>query len=148
MASLRYWRMNTWYRTCRFISHARSFYFLDFTMPSPWASSQISTNHGLRMRRECRERFPCHRPQRKPLVSDPDMHHGTCVTHMPWCMSGSLTCVDGENVPGIPSTCATQNFTYLVGCPLHGLAQGGSKVSLNQAVWSRWQIYISLTFCG
>ena len=27
-----------------------------------------------------------------PLVSDPDMHHGTCVTHVPWCMSGSLTC--------------------------------------------------------
>ena len=24
-------------------------------------------------------------------VSDPDMHHGTCVTHVPWCMSGSLT---------------------------------------------------------
>ena len=26
-----------------------------------------------------------------PLVSDPDMHHGTCVTHVPWCMPGSLT---------------------------------------------------------
>ena len=26
-----------------------------------------------------------------PQVSDPDMHHGTCVTHVPWCMSGSLT---------------------------------------------------------
>ena len=26
-----------------------------------------------------------------PLVSDPDMHHGTCVTHVPWCMSGLLT---------------------------------------------------------
>ena len=26
-----------------------------------------------------------------PRVSDPDMHHGTCVTHVPWCMSGSLT---------------------------------------------------------
>ena len=26
-----------------------------------------------------------------PLVSDPDMHHGTCLTHVPWCMSGSLT---------------------------------------------------------
>ena len=26
-----------------------------------------------------------------PWVSDPDMHHGTCVTHVPWCMSGSLT---------------------------------------------------------
>ena len=25
-----------------------------------------------------------------PRVSDPDMHHGTCVTHVPWCMPGSL----------------------------------------------------------
>ena len=24
-------------------------------------------------------------------VSDSDMHHGTCVTHVPWCMPGSLT---------------------------------------------------------
>ena len=24
-------------------------------------------------------------------VSDPDLHHATCVTHGPWCMSGSLT---------------------------------------------------------
>ena len=23
-------------------------------------------------------------------VSDPEMHHGTCVTHVPWCISGSL----------------------------------------------------------
>ena len=34
------------------------------------------------------------------------MHHDTCVTHVPWCMSGSLTCGDGENVPGIPGACA------------------------------------------
>ena len=27
----------------------------------------------------------------RPQVSDPDMHHGTCVTHVPWCMPGSLT---------------------------------------------------------
>ena len=26
-----------------------------------------------------------------PRVSDPDMHHGTCVTHVPWCMPESLT---------------------------------------------------------
>ena len=26
-----------------------------------------------------------------PRVSDPDMHHDTCVTHLPWCMPGSLT---------------------------------------------------------
>ena len=25
-----------------------------------------------------------------PRVSDPDMHHGQCVTHMPWRMLGSL----------------------------------------------------------
>ena len=26
-----------------------------------------------------------------PRVSDPDMHHGTCATHVPCCMSGPLT---------------------------------------------------------
>ena len=26
-----------------------------------------------------------------PRVGDPGMHHGTCVTHVPWCMPGSLT---------------------------------------------------------
>ena len=26
-----------------------------------------------------------------PRVSDTDMHHGTCVTHVPWCMQRSLT---------------------------------------------------------
>ena len=57
------------------------------------------------------------RLQRNPLVSDPDMHHGTCVTHVPWCMSGSLTRGGGENVPDIPSACATRNFAYLVRGP-------------------------------
>ena len=42
-------------------------------------------NCSLRMHRECQERYP-------PLpVNDPNMHHGTCVTHVPWCMPGSLT---------------------------------------------------------
>ena len=26
-----------------------------------------------------------------PRYNDPDMHHGTCVTHVPWCMPRSLT---------------------------------------------------------
>ena len=59
-------------------------------------------------------------PQQR--VKDPDMHHGTCVTHVPWCMTGSLT--SGfiwsrwrENVPGILGTCATRNYTYLVRGP-------------------------------
>ena len=54
------------------------------------------------MRREC----PRHRLQRKPLVSDPGMHDGPCVSHVPWCMSGSLTRDGGESVPGIAGACA------------------------------------------
>ena len=38
------------------------------------------------MRREYRGRFT---PPSQ--VRDPDMHHGTCVTHVPWCIPGSLT---------------------------------------------------------
>ena len=74
-------------------------------------------NCGLCMRWECRERFHHHRLQRKPLVSDPGSHHGTCVTHVPWCMSGSLTRGGGENVPGIPGACATHNFVCLIRGP-------------------------------
>ena len=77
---------------------------------------------GEHVRRERRKRFPRPRLQRKPLVSDPDMHHGTCVTHVPWCMSGSLNRDGGENVPGIPGACATRNFTYLTGGPWWELA--------------------------
>ena len=52
---------------------------------SSWASCQI------------REIAGAHAPgmpgtfSPSPQVSDPDMHHGTCVTHVPWCMPGSLT---------------------------------------------------------
>ena len=73
---------------------------------------------GLRMRRECRERFLRHRLQRNWLVSDPGMHHGTCVTHVPWFMPGSPARGGGENVPGIPGACTTHNFTYLTRGPL------------------------------
>ena len=76
------------------------------------------TQHcGLRMRREHRERFFRHRLRRKTVFSEPGMHHGTCVMHVPWCMSGSLTCGGGENVPGIPGACATRNVTYLARGP-------------------------------
>ena len=36
-----------------------------------------------------------------PRISDHDMHHGTCVTHVPWYMPG----------------CTTRNFTYLIKGP-------------------------------
>ena len=73
---------------------------------SPWASCQIRKIAGCACAGNAGNVFPRRRFQRKPLVSDPGMHHGTCVTHVPWCMSGSLNCGDGENVPGIPGACA------------------------------------------
>ena len=42
-------------------------------------------------------------------TSDLDMHHGTCVTHVPWCMPGSLTSVfpwcqwRGKTFPAFPA---------------------------------------------
>ena len=54
-----------------------------------------------------------HWHQRKPLVSDPGLPRCTCVTHVPWWMSGLLTRDGGENIPIIRGACATRNFTYL-----------------------------------
>ena len=60
-------------------------YIDDFDIDLPWASCQIRKITGA------------HAPgmpgtfSPSPQVSDSDMHHGTCVTHVPWCMLGSLT---------------------------------------------------------
>ena len=57
------------------------------------------------MRRECRERFP-------PAANFKGNRYlaiPVCITARAlrtWCMSGSLTCGDGENIPGIPGACA------------------------------------------
>ena len=72
----------------------------------PWASYQISKLAGCACARNAGNVFPHHQLQKKPIVSDPGLHHGTCVTHVPWCMSVSLTRGSGVNVPGIPSECA------------------------------------------
>ena len=58
---------------------------------------------GLPMRREGRERFPRYQLQRKPQVSDPVMHHGTCVTHVPRCMVRFLTRGGGKRFPAFPT---------------------------------------------
>ena len=71
-----------------------------------WASYQIRKIAGCACAGNAGNVFPRRRIQRKMRVSDPGMHHGTCVTHVPWCMSGLLTRGGGENVPGIPGACA------------------------------------------
>ena len=43
-----------------------------------------------------------------------NLHYGTSATHVPWCMSGSLSRGGRENVPGISGAFATCNFVYLV----------------------------------
>ena len=70
------------------------------------------------MRRECWERLPGHRLQRKPLVNHPSMHHmrhARAVMHV-----GVANQWWRENVPGIPGACATRNFIYLARGPWKG----------------------------
>ena len=76
--------------------------------------------------------------KRNGVVSDPGMHHGTCVMHVPWCMSGSLTCSGRENVPGIPSACATRNFTYLPRGPSY------EKTSVRLNEWMPYSIKLTM----
>ena len=53
--------------------------------PLLWASCQIRKCTGCTCAGNAGNVFP-------PLwVSDPNRHHGTCVTHVAWCMLGSLT---------------------------------------------------------
>ena len=73
---------------------------------SSWASYQIRNIVGCACAGNAGNIFPRRQFQRKLLVSDPGMHHGTCVTHVPWWMSRSLTSDGGENDPGIPGACA------------------------------------------
>ena len=64
------------------------------------------------MRRECWERFPRHRFQKEPPVSDPGMHHGTCVTNLvrgPYGGNRLIKCKPGKHRSNIvclsPLTC-------------------------------------------
>ena len=50
----------------------------------PWASCQMHKTVGCACAGNAGNVAP------PPRVNDPDMHHRTCVTHVPWYMSGSL----------------------------------------------------------
>ena len=130
--SLRAWRMasRSWSWESRFSSRTRLTlsWFHSRLDPSAkedkalafqaWASYQIREIEGWACAGDAGNVFFCHRLQRKPLVNDPGMHHGTCTTHVPWCMSESLTRGGGENVLGIPGVCATRNFAHVVRVPM------------------------------
>ena len=89
-----------------------------YTQYIPWTSYQIRKKCGLCMRRECWERFPRRRLQRKPLVSDRGLH-ARAVMHV-----GIANPRWRGNVPGIPRACTTRNFPYLVRGPCaYGVAR-------------------------
>ena len=97
----------------RFLYLSVYFYWTDLWCPCfahSWASYLICNIVGCACAGNAGNVFPRHRLQGKPLISDPGMHHGTCVTQVPWCMSGSLAFCGGENVPGIPGPCAPAIF--------------------------------------
>ena len=80
----------------------------------PWASYQISKLVGCACARNAVNVFLHHQLQRKSLVSDPGMHHGTCVTLVPWCMSVSLTSGSRENktLPAFPAHAHQQFYIF------------------------------------
>ena len=98
------------------------------------------------MRRECRKRFPHHRLQRKPLVSYPSMHHGTCIMHVPWCMSGWLSRCGGENIPGISGACATRTCKGFTPTPSSGTPPRTRWMS--SACWSQTLRVVYFTNCS
>ena len=57
----------------------------DILFSLSWASYQIRKIAGCACTGNTGNVFPAR------VGSDPVMHHGTCVTHVPWCMPGSLT---------------------------------------------------------
>ena len=113
----------------------------------PWASYQIRKIAGC----ACAGNTGIISPP--PRVSDPDMHQGMCVTHVPWCMAGRYLAfsfgVGGrENVLGVPGICATHNFTYLARGPLSRRQWNASYVIKNGSVYkhispNNWMTYIA-----
>ena len=74
-------------------------------------------NYGLCMRWECWERLPCH----SGLAIPKRIRARAWRTCRDACrdryLAVSLEVGGGENVPGIPGACATQDFAYLVRGP-------------------------------
>ena len=85
----------------------------------PWASCQIRKIACCACVGNTGNVFPTRRLQKKPLVSDLDMHHGTCVTHVPWCMSGSLISGGRGKRSRYSRRMRTCNFSYLARGPCH-----------------------------
>ena len=84
----------------------------------PWASYQLRKIAGCACAGNVGSVFPRRRFQRKPQVSDPSMHHGTCV-HARAVMHGGIAYPRWRGKRSRHSRrTRTRNFTYLARGPL------------------------------
>ena len=81
-----------------------------------WASYQIRKFAGCAWAGNAWNAFPATDFKGNRLLAIPACITAR-ITHVPWCMVGSLSRGGGENVPGIPGAWATRNFTYLARGP-------------------------------
>ena len=100
------------------------------------------------MRRECRERFPRHRLQRKSLVNDP------CVTHVPWCMSGSLTRDGWKTFPAFPAHAQPEILRIWQEAHVRWICPGlpSSRIGKSSTTWAQYwaimsNVYTSKSAC-
>ena len=98
------------------MSNIRPLLLLIYSHKTLWASYQIRKIAGCACAGNAGNVSPRRRFQRKSPVSDPGMHHGTCVTHVPWCMSGSFTCGEGKRSRH-SRRMRIRNFVYLARGP-------------------------------
>ena len=104
----------------------------------PWASYQTRTI-GIAHAPGIPGTFSPPRLHRKPLVSDPGMHHGTCVSHVPWCMSGLLTRYGGKKTfPAFPTH--AQHAIVCIWQEGHG---GRNRGSRNCSFYGRYISWLS-----
>ena len=109
----------------------------------PWASCQIRKIPGAHAPGMPR-RF-----SQLPQVSDPDMHHGTCVTHVPWCMSGSLTSGflwnrrRGKTFPAFPAHAQPAIFYVSGKRPMIWSAELSEWTCVCRTVW-----FVELVYCA
>ena len=66
------------------ICHSHKGYWIRIELVA-WASCEISKIVGCAYARNAGNVFPASDFNRKRQNCDPGMHHGTCVTHVPWC---------------------------------------------------------------
>ena len=100
------------------VCYAPQYVWWDTVCRWSWASYQIRRIAGCARACACAGNDGNVSPP--PGVSNPNIHHGTCVTHVPWCMPGSLTSGflwsmwRGKRSRHSRGAFATRNFTYLV----------------------------------